>query len=121
MTDDEAIHQAHCTEGTCTYRDPQCPVAVEPLAVHSDGKTRAGLALAELVEETALGEEYAVRSVSEDWVYALPRIIPKALYGKRGTLEAARWHREKLAWKGEGTAGLEIIRRVVGKWEVVDG
>lgn len=70
----------------------------------------------------ALGmtEEYAVRATSQDWVYSLPRIIPKALWGKRGTREAAEWHLTKVAGKDpEDQKHFEIVTRPVGPWKVV--
>lgn len=70
--------------------------------------------------EASLTEEYAVRNVSDDWVYALPRLIPKFLYGKRGTQEAAEWHRRQIAGPDpEDWTGFEIVKRPVGAWEVV--
>jgi hypothetical protein len=112
---DEAVHAGHCSRYRCVYGDPGCPVAVETLP---GGRAYRALAALREEPEALPGEEFAVRSTSEDWVYALPRILPKALYGKRGTREAAEWHLRKLAG-GEDTEGFEIVRRPVGPWEVV--
>jgi len=115
---DEAIHRGHCTRARCAYGDPQCPV---DMGEFTGEPGRAERALAVLREEEGLRYEWCVRSKSEDWVYALPRIIPKALYGKRGTLEAAQWHLTKIAGHDpEDHKHFEIVRRLVGDWQVVE-
>lgn len=107
--------------GTCGFRHPEQPV---------DTPTADELAQQILVMRVELDTaqaalstttvEYAVRGQSEAWVYALPRLIPKFLYGKRGTREAAEWHRRQIAGPDpEDWTGFEIVHRPVGPWEVV--
>jgi hypothetical protein len=76
------------------------------------------------VMDRMIGEtstEYAVRNPDDDWVYALPRLIPKFLYGKRGTREAAEWHLRQLSGPDPEDQGwAEIVHRQVGPWEVAE-
>jgi hypothetical protein len=138
MAGDEAIHAAHCSAFRCVYGDPNCPtVEVEP-GVQRGGAESALAALREgepCVElapicgtcgfrhpakavDTAI--EYLVRATDTGWVYALPKLLPKFLAGKRGTQEAAEWHRRQIAGPDpEDWTGFEIVKRPVGQWEVV--
>lgn len=107
---DPAVHWSHCHTWGCEYDDARCPVTLTLVPEQEE---------AEAEVELELSEEYAVRNPGEDWIYALPRILPKDLYGRRGSREAAEWHRQKLAGKDGDVTGFEIVRRPVGPWEVV--
>lgn len=138
---DDKIHAAHCSPYACLYEDPNCPVFVESLPGGRSEKALAALreepipTAEELAQQilvlrveldtarasvSTTTEEFLVRNQADDWVYALPRLLPKFLYGKRGTREAAEWHRRQLAGPDpEDWTGFEIVKRPVGPWEVV--
>lgn len=113
----EAIHAGHCSAFRCVYADSACPVVeVEP------GENRAERALAVLREpvDTALTIEFAVRDRLRNWVYALPRTLPKALKDQRGSRATAEWQLEKLAGTNpEDRQWFEIVQRPVGPWQEV--
>lgn len=113
---DEFIHLAHCSVGLCRYGDTQCPVRREEFP---GGRAEAVLEALK-AEDGHVRVEFCVRSKSEDWVYALPRLIPKTLYGKRGTREAAEWHLTRICPEPEDRHHFEIVKRVVGDWEVAE-
>lgn len=106
---DEMIHTAHCSPARCTYGDPACPVVRPELPGGRAGDVLAGL--------QADGVEFAVRDRASGWIYALPKRLPKDLEDKRGSLEAAEWHRNRVA--GPDIEWMEIVRRPVGPWTVV--
>jgi hypothetical protein len=67
-----------------------------------------------------LSTEFAVRDRLRNWVYALPRTLPKALKDKRGSRETAEWQLEKLAGTNpEDRQWFEIVQRPVGPWQEV--
>lgn len=105
----DAVDTAH-GPGKCVSVEDANRVLAEERAAYESGYE--GLL-------AGMSTEFAVRNTATGWVYALPKILPKFLDGKRGTREAAEWHLRQVGGPDpEDQTGFEIVERPVGPWKV---